>query len=114
MHRPPPRLKTEVWVKAHIRRCQSLGMDAFLRHRGDMDSGGILLKINAFAKGAMLLEPITQMDGSRAWTRMTGTDFVENHLAEAMIDKKLARDRDLWVLEIEDPKAMHSLDEPII
>ncbi len=114
MHRPPPRLKTELWVKAHIRRCQALGLDAFLRHRGDRDAGGILLKINAFAKGAMLLEPIMDMDGGRAWIKATGPDFVDDHLAEAMIDKRRGRDRDLWVLEIEDPDNRHELDESII
>ncbi|GEQ97589.1 hypothetical protein JCM17844_12260 [Iodidimonas gelatinilytica] len=109
-----PRLKSELWIKAHIRRCQALDLEAFLRHRGDVDAGGILLKINGFNRGSQLLEPTMAMDGGRAWIKSTGPQPVDDRHVEEMIEKRLARDRDLWVLEIEDPHGRHQLDEPIL
>lgn len=114
MHRPEPRLKTEVWIKAHIRWCQTVGLDAWLRHRGDENAGGIVLKINAFDKGSYLLEPTVAMTGGRAWMKSTGPAFAEDRDVEAILERKLSRDKDLWVLEIEDPKGHHRLNEPII
>ncbi|GAK34895.1 hypothetical protein JCM17846_00440 [Iodidimonas nitroreducens] len=109
-----PRLKAELWVKAHIRRCQVAGLDAFLRHRGDRDAGTVLLKINGLGRGSMLLEPIIAMDGGRAWMKSSGPRPADDALIEGMIEKRLQRDSDLWVLEIEDPKDRHELDDPIL
>lgn len=114
MYRPEPRLKAEVWVKAHIRRCQALGLDAYLRHRGDKDAGSIVLKINAFDKGSYLLEPAMAMTGGRAWMKSTGPSYIQDNDVEIILERKLLRDADLWILEIEDPEDRHQLDEPIV
>lgn len=109
-----PRLKTEIWVKAHMRRCRVDGLDAYLRHRGHAEAGGILLKIARFAEGCELLEPTTGMNGARAWMRTSGPAPVDDARAEETIARRLARDPDLWVVEIEDPEGRHSLDEPVV
>lgn len=109
-----PRLKTEIWIKAHIRRCRVAGIDAYLRHRGHAEAGGILLKIDHFAAGCELLEPTTGLDGERVWMRISGHAAVTSARAEEVIARRRAHDPDLWVVEIEDPNDAHSLDEPII
>ncbi len=107
------RLKAEIWAAAHIRRCNAMGLGAFLRHRGAAVGGGILLKINRFEKGCELLEPMTRLDGTRIWMRLGGTDGLDDASAEAKIARRLASDPDLWVIEIEDREGRHQLDEPI-
>jgi len=108
------RLKAEIWIKAHIRRCYALDMPAYLRHRGDPDAGGILVKINRFEAGCELLEPMMDMHGGRAWMRASGPAPVEETAAEEAISRRLKTDPDLWVIEIEDREGRHELDEPVL
>lgn len=109
-----PRLKAEIWVKAHIRRCFATDMAAFLRHRGEAESGAVLLKINRFEAGCELLEPTMSMAGGRAWMRVTGPEPKPDAEVEAMIERRLKVDPDIWVLEVEDPHGRHVLDEPVV
>jgi len=108
----PPRLKAELWVSAHIRRCFAADIPAFLRRRGDADAGTVLLKINRFDAGCTVLEPSVDLSGNRAWLRATGPAPVEDAKAEEVIAKRLRTDPDVWVLEIEDRDGRHQLDEP--
>lgn len=108
------RLRTDLFVAAHIRRCQALGLDAFLRHRGEGESGNLLLKLFRFEQGAMLLEPSRSITGARVWMRITGPAPVADARVEEMIRKRLTSDPDLWVLEVEDRQGVHLLDEPVI
>ena len=41
----PVRLKSEIWVKAYIRRCATEGAPAVVVNRGDEDAGVIFIKI---------------------------------------------------------------------
>jgi len=109
-----PRLKSEIWVKAHIRRCFAHDIPAFLRRRGDGAAGGILIKINRFEAGCTVLEPTMSLDGGRAWIRATGPEPVDEARADALIDQRLRTDPDLWVVEIEDRDRRHRLDEPVL
>lgn len=108
------RLPSALFVAAHIRRCEALGLSAFLRHRGTCEAGSILLKISDLRDGVRLLEMTTAITGSRAWMRIGGPAPLEDAKAEDMIAGRLAHDPDLWVLEIEDPKGAYMLDEPVI
>jgi len=45
---------------------------------------------------------------------LAGVYEVDDARAEEMIARRLARDPDLWVVEIEDPEGRHSLDEPVV
>ena len=40
------RLKSEIWVKAYLRRCAVAGIDAVLLRRGDVDAGAIYIKVS--------------------------------------------------------------------
>jgi len=107
------RLKTDVWVSAHIRQCHAAGTPAFVLHRGDAERGGLLLKINQFSSGCRLLQPQTDMDGDRFWMVVSGEAPVDEARADEMIKKRLAFDTDLWVLEIEDSTTSYQPDAPV-
>ena len=51
------RLKSELWVKAYLRRCRLDGADALLVRRGDTDAGAIYIKVSRLDGTAMLFGP---------------------------------------------------------
>lgn len=106
------RLKTSLWIDAHIRTCFNADMPAFVVARGDRDRGGILLKLDRFADGITLLEQTLDFDGNRVWRQLAkGLDAAS---ANERIAKKRHFDEDLWVLEIEDLRQVYVPDAPIL
>src|SRR5262249_60138804 len=51
------RLKSEIWVKAYLRRCQHEGVAAVLVRRGDLDAGAIYIKVCRLDGTAALFGP---------------------------------------------------------
>ncbi len=109
----PPRLTSEFWIQAHIWKCSGQGIHATLSRTGDKTSGVILIKVVQSRDACTVLTPIVDMDGGRVWMRATGADPVPEPDADAYINKQANFDPDLWVLEIEDIKGRHLLDEPV-
>lgn len=108
------RVKTELWIKAQIRRCDVEFIPAVLVRSGDPDAGAILLKINRFAEGCRVLSQVRTMEGAPAWMAGTGHDPVNEADADDYIRRQIMRDGDLWVLEIEDRDGRYELDGDII
>ena len=96
------RLKAKLWVQAAIRTCQSQGIAAVLARRGDEDAGAVLIKQNLMGGGFLVLTQIRSGDGRLAWMKGTGPEPVDEEAAESYIARQVARDGDLWVIEIED------------
>jgi hypothetical protein len=108
-----PRLKAEIWVKAHIRRCWSQDVIAVVARRGDETAGTVLIKLNTLTAGCSVLQPTSSLDGERTWLRATGPELVDEAEADAYISRQVNFDPDLWVLEIEDREGRHFLDDPV-
>ena len=110
-----PRLKTEIWAAALIRRWnQNTAVVATLVRRGDGDAGTVLLKISRLDGTATVLSQTVNAEGNRAWLRGTGASPVADADAEAYIQRQRKRDPDLWVIEIEDRRGLFAPDEPVI
>ena len=109
-----PRLKAEIWVKAHIRRCWSAEVPAMVVRRGDETAGTVLLKLNRLDGSCIVLAPARQPDGSRMWLQATGPEPVPEADGDAYIARELRRDPDLWVIVIEDRAGRHFLDVPVV
>ena len=105
-------LTSEMWVSAHVRKCNLMHMPAFVVNRGDRERGGILVKVNRFGAGCGLYQPQTDMDGLRFWMPLLDEDADEKK-ADETIRKRLAFDSDLWVIEIEDQQGTHEFDAPV-
>lgn len=108
-----PRLKAEIWVQAHIRRCSALGIPVFVVRRGDSTAGVVLIKLNTLGDGCTVFSPTRRGDGERIWLRATGAEPVAETEADAYIARQLNFDPDLWVIEIEDREGRHLLDAPV-
>lgn len=109
-----PRLRTDIWVSAHIRRCEIAGLFVYVAKRGDKERGAVLLKINHLNGTATVYDRAYTADGELAWTRRTGDAPVAEAEADELIARQRRYDSDLWVLEIEDRDGKHVLDEPVV
>jgi hypothetical protein len=108
------RLKAELWIKAQIRLCDRDGIPATIVRRGDPTGGAILVKLNRHQAGCRVYSQVRDGDYNPAWLSATGPEPVPEPEADAYIERQIQRDYDLWVLEIEDPKARWRLNERII
>jgi hypothetical protein len=108
------RLKAELWIKAQIRVCDRENIPATIARRGDPTGGAILVKVNRFDAGCRVYTQVRDRDANPAWLCATGADPVPEAEADAYIQRQVQRDYDLWVLEIEDPKARYTLRERVI
>lgn len=106
------RLKSELWVKAYLRRAAVAGAPGVVVRRGDTDAGVILIKVARLDGQADLYGPapagFASDDGERRWTLLT------ERAPEADVETRLATeirlDPDIWIVEIEQRQGQHHLD----
>ena len=108
------RLKTAIWVKALIRRCDIAAIGVAVVARGDGDAGAILLKLNARDAGCTVLAQARRPDGAAVWMRATGAAPVAEADADAYIARQRGRDPDLWVIEIDSGSVETMLDAAVL
>jgi hypothetical protein len=108
------RLKSDIQIKALIRRCDLAAIGVTVTARGDPDAGVILIKLYDRATGAAVLTQIRRADGTLAWLRATGAAAVAEADADAYIARQRQRDPDVWVVEIETAAPETVLDAAII
>ena len=104
------RLTAEFWVKAYLTRLRLQEIPAFVVAHGDDTAGAVLVKLNTLDGAATAYQrSFDLMTGDRKWVELSGG-------AEADVDAAIAKQRsfdpDLWVIEVEDAKGRHLLDEP--
>jgi GMP synthase (glutamine-hydrolysing) len=109
-----PRVKTELRVQAWLRRCAAAGLMATVARKGDASAGALFLKVNRFGRGCEIFSGTFRPNGEAAWMRAGGTAPLSERDADAYLARQAGYDADLWVLEIEDPKGLFVLDEPIV
>jgi hypothetical protein len=106
------RLKSEIWVKAFLRRAAIAGAPGVVVRRGDADAGVILIKIARLDGSADLYGPapagLDSTDGERQWVPLCQA------APEAEVETRVASERrldsDIWIVEIEDRQGRHFLD----
>ena len=106
------RLKSEIWVKALLRRATGAGAPGVVVHRGDADAGSILVIIVRLDGTVDLYGPapagLATDDGERRF------ECLASRKPEAEVAERILRERrldsDIWAIEIEDRDGRHFLD----
>jgi hypothetical protein len=109
------RLKSELWVKAYIRRCQIEGAAAALVRRGDTDAGAIYIKVSRLDGSALLFGPAPAgLDAAREerhWQPHLQPGPAPESDADAYLARQVEFDPDVWIVEVEDTAGRHFLDD---
>ncbi len=94
------RLKSELWIQAHIRRCQSAGAFCVVARRGDADAGAIAVRIYLARDEIRLLMQSMDFEGNAVWRDVFGGPVAQSRVDERL-EKEARYDPDMWVIEIE-------------
>ena len=108
------RLPTKVWVDALVRRVQVAGASAFILQRGDESRGDVLVKVSDLTGMARAYVPRTSMEGTRIFVDLESQGVGPDEAGvDDYVRRTAERDRDLWVIEIEDRDGRHFLTEHV-
>jgi hypothetical protein len=109
------RLKSEIWVKAYIRRCRIEGADALLVRRGDADAGAIYIKVSRLDGTALLYGPapagLEVAREERHWQPCLEGGATAEAEADAYLARQVSFDSDIWIVTVEDRAGRHFLDD---
>ena len=109
------RIKSNIWVAAYLRRCQTENIFGVVRRRGAEEAGAIFIKLALLDGSAVLFTPAPQTayDESRPTDRVflpTTPQPVAEQVIEDRLAKEIRFDSDIWIVEIEDRTGRHFLD----
>lgn len=109
-------LKTEIWVKAHLRRCFTAGLTGVVARRGAPEAGSVFVKVTLPDGTGRVLAPAAgptyDETGVRRWVAPLGDEPVQQDDIDRFLARQIAIDPDIWILDIEDPGGTGLLDEP--
>jgi hypothetical protein len=112
------RLRTEFWIKAYIRRCAIEGAAAVVVRHGDDDAGAIYIKVDRLDGTCLLFGPAPAgLDGAesdRRWNPCLNPAGVDSAAADNFLSREANFDSDLWIVEVEDRKGRHFLDDQLV
>ncbi len=109
-----PRLRSDFWVSAHLRRLNGEGVAAVQRRRGAAEAGAVFVKVDRLDGTADLYGPAAQSvfeaedDLERRFTPLLSA--AEPADVEARLAREIRFDSDLWIIEIDDRQGRHALD----
>ncbi len=101
-------ITSEIWVAAYRKLLERQGIPIFINRTGDKTAGVILVKVSKMDGLASLYHNVLQLTGQREWSEYC-SDTEER--INQIIKKQCLFDQDVWILEIEDPKGRHFLDD---
>ena len=108
------RLPTRVWVDALVRRAQVAGVSAYIVQRGEDSRGDVLVKVADLKGSARAYVPRTSIEGERIFVDLKSQGVGPEEVGvDEYVTRARERDRDLWVIEIEDRDGRHFLTEPV-
>ncbi|MGY3466141.1 hypothetical protein ACVWWR_006027 [Bradyrhizobium sp. LM3.2] len=114
-YRAPMRLKSNIWVSAYLRRCQTEGVFGAVRRRGAEEAGAVFVKVSLLDGNAMLYVPApqTSYDDGRPVDRFfvpVAPQPLPEHTIEERLTKEIRFDQDVWIVETEDRAGRHFLE----
>ncbi|MEM8959242.1 MAG: DUF1491 family protein [Pseudomonadota bacterium] len=104
------RLASGLWVEAYLMRLSAEGIMAVVARRGDATAGAISVKLCRMdGRATVFARTYDLTTGERHWEVME--EGAEEEI-DAMLERQAGRDRDLWIIAVDDPSGRHLLDDP--
>ncbi|MCP5073014.1 MAG: DUF1491 family protein [Rhodobacteraceae bacterium] len=103
-----PRLTSEFWVQAYLRRLSLADIPAFVTAKGDATAGAVLVKQAPLDGTATALQRSYDLDGNRVWVVLA--EGAERDV-DAALERQRGFDPDIWIIEVEDRQGRSLLDE---
>lgn len=109
-----PRLKTELWVQAFLRACETRGQYGAVVHKGAAEAGALHVAVNHLDGSYDLLSPAPgpafDDKGERRFSNGFGRRVSWPEIAERM-QRARRIDSDLWLVEVEDRNGLAGLQQ---
>lgn len=103
------RLTAEFWVAAYRRRLDAEAIPCTVVRRGDATAGAVLVKCATLdGRASVHQRSFDLLTGERAWVVLIEGPEPD---CDAAVARQVAFDPDLWVLEVEDRRGRHLLDQ---
>lgn len=107
-------LKSEIWVKAHLRRCFSSGLTAVIANKGAPEAGAVYVQVTISAREVRVFAPAPgpayNDDGVRTWSQPLGAAPVQPEKAQEYFSRQKSFDPDIWIIDIDDRDGTGLLD----
>jgi len=102
------RLATGVWVAAYLARLRTAGLAAYVVAKGDPTAGAVVVKlVQGGGHARAMARRFDFATGARLWQILAEGAEAE---VDALLARERARDRDLWLIDVEDAKGLGLLD----
>jgi hypothetical protein len=112
------RIKSEIWVRAYLRRCQAEGVPVAIVRRGDEAAGAIFICIDRLDGTVRLYGPapagLIESETERRWVSCFGGSGASAEKADNYLARQREFDPDLWIIEIEDRAGRHFLGDDAV
>ena len=103
------KLTADLWVSAYLTRLRLADIPVYVTARGDATAGAVLVKVALLNGQARAFQRSFDMAANaRIWVPLTEGAEVD---VDALLARQKARDRDLWVIELEDRQGRTLLDQ---
>ena len=108
------RLTSDVWIMAHVRRCNAEGVPAMVVRRGDDRAGALVLKLNRLDGTCSVLTQATDMEGHLGWLAAFDGQAVPEREVDEYVARAVKRDPDIRVVEIEHKDGWHPFEGKVL
>ena len=102
------RVTSDFWVSAYLGRLSGEGIFAHVSAKGDPTAGAVAVKVATMCGQASLWVRSYDGEGNRVWTCLH--EDADEPEVDAALERQRKFDRDLWVIEVEDPRGRHLLE----
>lgn len=104
------RLTADLWVSAYLARLRLADIPVYVVAKGDPTAGAVIVKSATLDGRARAFQRSFDLQsGARVWVVLAEGPEAE---VDAVLRRQRDRDRDLWVIEVEDRQGRTLLDEP--
>jgi hypothetical protein len=103
------RLTSDMWVSAYLARLRLAAIPAFVVARGDANAGAVIVKLATLDGLATAFQRSFDLaSDARVWVILAQGAEAD---VDALLARQRARDRDLWLIEVEDRAGRTLLDQ---